>query len=241
MTIGYDISATSAESLQSDMTDRIIRAPDRTFERLQPRGAGYTAMALGWILSVVVSVSLVIFLASPPGIAVPGNPFTRFVEPATSEISAAVKTGRVGEGATNAIGEASRQYETERALLPLRQALEKPEPAISRINALIALGAILRDYAAKTKTYPSSQMKLVSAAAALAVLKDAEFERNVPTNIINEMQYVSDGRSYKVIVLGSGDCAVVRALRPAMIDPKRSAGDLDCIAYGIWTPAGRDF
>jgi len=233
MTMGYDISATSAESQQSDMTDRIIRPPDRMFERPQPRGVGRAAMALGWILSVVVSVNLVMFLASPLGIAVPGNPLARWVERTTPKASVALKTGRTGE--------APGWSETERALLPLRQALGKPEPAISRINALIALGAILRDYAAKTKTYPSSQMKLVSATAALGVLKDAEFERNVPTNIINEMQYVSDGRSYKVIVLESGDCAVVRALRPAMIDPKRSAGDLDCIAYGIWTPAGRDF
>ncbi|MER8825911.1 hypothetical protein NKH73_03105 [Mesorhizobium sp. M0938] len=223
------------------MTDRIIQAPGRTFDRLRPRGVGYAGMVLGWVLSVVVSVSLVLFLASPQGVAVPGNPFARLAEPAAPKFSVAMKTSRTGEGGTKTNGEAQGSPETERALAPLRQALEKPQPAIARINALIALGAILRDYAAKTKTYPSSQMKLVPAAGALAVLKDAEFERNVPTSIINEMQYVSDGRSYKVIVLGSGDCAVVHALRPAMIDPKRSAGDLDCIAYGIWTPAGREF
>lgn len=201
---------------------------------IRRRGPGYAATLANWALSVAASVGMVLFLASPQGMAVPGNPFARMGEQAASKFAVAMKTSRPGE-------QPRGSAETERALDPLRQALGTPQPAIARINALVALGAILQNYAVKTKTYPSSQMKLVPAAGALAILKDGEFEKNVPISIINEMQYVSDGRSYKVIVLGSGDCAVVRALRPSMVDPKRSAGDLDCIAYGTWTPAGREF
>ncbi|KQZ15244.1 hypothetical protein ASD27_15160 [Mesorhizobium sp. Root1471] len=223
--------------MTQDMTHRY----DGAAVRSHARGPGYAAALAGWIVSVAVSVGLVLFLASPQGMDLPGNPFSRLTEPAGPKFAVAMKTVRPGEGGLKTGDQARASSETERALDPLRQALGTPKPAIARINALIALGNILRDYAARTKTYPSSQMKLVPAANALAILKNGEFEKNVPTSIINEMQYVSDGRSYKVIVLGSGDCAVVRALRPSMVDPKRSAGDLDCIAYGTWTPAGREF
>ena len=216
--------------------DRIDGHGSAAGRHARSRGPGYAASVAGWIVSVAVSVGLILFLASPQGSIVPGNPFARMAEPAIPKFAVAMKTSRPGEG-----GDPRGSSETERALDPLRQALGAPQPSIARINALIALGTILKNYAARTSTYPSSQMKLVPAAGALAILKDAEFEKNVPASIINEMQYVSDGRSYKVIVLGSGDCAVVRALRPSMVDPKRSAGDLDCIAYGTWTPAGREF
>lgn len=224
------------------MTQDMIHRYDGAAVRSRHAGGpGYGAALAGWIVSVAVSVGLVLFLASPQGMAVPGNPFARLAEPAAPKFTVAMKTARPGEGGSKTGDQARASSETERALDPLRQALGAPQPAIARINALIALGNILRDYAARTRTYPNSQMKLVPAAGALAILKNEEFEKNVPTSIVNEMQYVSDGRSYKVIVLGSGDCAVVRALRPAMVDPKRSSGELDCIAYGSWTPAGREF
>ena len=47
--------------------------------------------------------------------------------------------------------------------------------------------------------------------------------------------YRSDGTDYKVIAQRTGDCSVVRATDPDLIDPKRDYGPGDCIAYGYWT------
>ena len=128
----------------------------------------------------------------------------------------------------------------ERALLPLRSALTNSGPSVDRVNALFAFNVLLSNYGAKHKNYPNSEGRLVPAGNALDVLGDPEYRKHVPQNIIAQIQYVSNGSSYKVIITGSGDCAVVRALRPAMVDPKRSSG-LDCIAYGYWSPLGANF
>ena len=47
--------------------------------------------------------------------------------------------------------------------------------------------------------------------------------------------YRSDGEDYKLIAQRTGDCSVVRDQQPELIDPKRTYGPGDCIAYGYWT------
>lgn len=195
---------------------------------------------LNCLLATVASIAVLLFLVSEQGRKIPANPLARLLDRETS-YSIATRTDRLSSGQPTASAEARGSPDVERALAPLREAMAKPGPSIDRINALIALNAILGSYAAKNRFYPDSKMEFVSAAKALAILNDPEFAKNVPASIIDEIQYVSDGKSYKLIIVGSGDCAVVRSLRPAMVDPKRSAGDLDCIAYGVWTPQGRDF
>ncbi len=129
----------------------------------------------------------------------------------------------------------------EQSLQPLRNALQNPSGTVQRINALFAFNAILAEYGSRNGIYPNSQGQLVSAAKALEVIGNADYRKNVPVSIMNQMQYVSNGKSFKVIVVGAGDCAVVRALRPALVDPKRSSGPLDCVAYGYWSPAGANY
>ena len=48
--------------------------------------------------------------------------------------------------------------------------------------------------------------------------------------------YHGDGADYKIIVHGSGDCALARKNHPDMVDPAR-----DCWAYGYWTPAAANW
>jgi hypothetical protein len=136
---------------------------------------------------------------------------------------------------------ASVAPDVETSLQPLRQALQNPAATVQRMNSLFAFNAILAEYGRKTGAYPNSQDRLVSARKAMDIVQDAEFFRNVPAGLIDQMQYVSNGKSYKVIIVGAGDCAVVRVLRPAMVDPKRSSGPLDCVAYGYWSPLGAGY
>lgn len=48
--------------------------------------------------------------------------------------------------------------------------------------------------------------------------------------------YHGDGTDYKIIVHGSGDCALARKAHPDMVDPAR-----DCWAYGFWTPGAANW
>ena len=43
--------------------------------------------------------------------------------------------------------------------------------------------------------------------------------------------YRSDGRDYKLLAHGGGDCDMARKNNPGLVDPAR-----DCWAYGYWTP-----
>lgn len=56
-----------------------------------------------------------------------------------------------------------------------------------------------------------------------------------------KLLYKSNGTDYKIIISNNGDCFIVRAIAPKMIDPTRSMGPIDCDAYGVWSPDGKDF
>lgn len=112
---------------------------------------------------------------------------------------------------------------------------------IARINALYAFNSLLAQKAKSGGVYPVSGGRYVPAKAALRLLDSKEFVANVPADALEGLKYYSDGKSFKVIALGTGDCAVVRALRPNLVDPSRSAGAVDCIAYGFWTPNGAEY
>lgn len=53
--------------------------------------------------------------------------------------------------------------------------------------------------------------------------------------------YRSDGRDYKLVAYRSGDCFMARILDPPLVDPVRSAGSVDCIYHGYWTPGGAEW
>lgn len=131
--------------------------------------------------------------------------------------------------------------ELAQKLKPLIAALNNPKPTIQRINTLMGVAQRLTDYSKAKGLYPDSGGKLVELAKALPILKAAGIDVALEASSIANLKYISDSKSYKLIAVGTGDCAIARTLKPDMVDPKRSAGPLDCLAYGIWTPQGVDF
>jgi hypothetical protein len=191
------------------------------------------------LASVALSIGAISFLAGPGAAALPYNPLGELRRLAAQQpFSVAVKSGRVNQAAA-AMGTVSPQEQG--ALDAFGAALREQGPTVRRINALIAFNSLLAQKAKSDGVYPNSGGKLVPAASALSLLDSAEFEKNVPRETLDKMRYISDGKSYKLVAIGTGDCAIVRVLRPAMIDPERSAGSLDCIAYGFWTPKGESY
>lgn len=51
----------------------------------------------------------------------------------------------------------------------------------------------------------------------------------------DRLLYRGSSTDFKLIMHNTGDCFVVRLDKPALVDPVRSAGEVDCYAYGFWT------
>jgi len=184
------------------------------------------------LISTLFAVLVILVLASDLGQGIPYNPL-------------AVLRSNAGAGANAAPEPASPKpdpnAEIEKALMPIRNAILHHSKTVDRINALISFNTIIGEYAKKVGGYPNSEGKVVSIRTVLTVLNASEFSAHVAPDIIDEMNYISDGVSYKAVNIGSGDCAVIRLIQPSMVDPKRSAAPLDCLAYGFWSPKGEAF
>ena len=200
----------------------------------EPAGVSLLTLIFACGLSIVISVAAVLLVGRATLVGAP-------VAPNSVSSPASPAAPAVAEAAPTRLPQLTSGSDIEQALQPLKAALQQPSVTIQRINALIAFNTILKVFSSQQGSYPDSEGRIVAAQDALKLLNDSEFEKNVAADIVKDMRYVSDGRSFKVLMLGTGDCAVARILRPAMVDPKRAAGDLDCIAYGIWSPLGKDY
>jgi hypothetical protein len=93
---------------------------------------------------------------------------------------------------------------------------------------------VLTHYQNKSSYPLSAQMQAVSVALG------SEFTDQAGGKYGGSYLYWSEtGRDYKLIAIGTGDCAIARELRPEMADPTRSWGPFDCNAYGYWTAGGK--
>lgn len=200
------------------------------------RVLAYGKLAALFLAAVLVAATLVLLLVGHPVFAPVRQAFGLSPEPAAVAIPVAK-----AEPTTSAKPPVEESAEIQRALAPLRDALEDPGQSILRINALIKVAQALDKFASVGGGYPNTEAKMVAIASVQDVFRRREIEAAVPETAARQMRYISDGKSYKLIVTAAGDCAVVRALRPAMVDPRRAFGKLDCLAYGFWTPAGRDY
>ena len=149
-----------------------------------------------------------------------------------------------GDGAAANLIEAPAPPEIEPSL-PTSPEQQAAANAVVNLEALAAY----RDHAEQFKidhgSYPATKRSFRSALgafedAAEAVAEDgAEVNLNLPEGTMmrqpGRIVYRSDGTDYKVIAQRTGDCSVVRATDPDLIDPKRDYGPGDCIAYGYWT------
>jgi hypothetical protein len=93
---------------------------------------------------------------------------------------------------------------------------------------------ILTEYQEKSVYPVSATMQPVSVALS------KQFKDAAPGKLSGNYTYWSEtGKDYKLIVTFTGDCFIARERRPEMVDPSRSWGPADCIAYGYWTPGAK--
>lgn len=90
-------------------------------------------------------------------------------------------------------------------------------------------------------SYPSATDAFLDARTTFGEMATRDVAFPVPRAVLDDtIRYVSNGRSYKFILYGTGDCYLAGRLAPETVDPARSFGDVDCYAYGAWTPAFED-
>lgn len=90
-------------------------------------------------------------------------------------------------------------------------------------------------------SYPSASDTFLDAGTTFSEMAASDVAFPVPRAVLGDtIRYVSNGRSYKFILYGTGDCYVAARFAPETVDPARSFGDVDCYAYGAWTSAFRD-
>ncbi len=194
------------------------------------------------IVNIFVSVAMsvgVFFLFSSSF----GAPMIQDLLSKTRHSGSGEHVEKAGAG-TPAMGESQDSPlspEIRNKIEPLLLSLEKPAPTIQRLNVLIGMAQRLSEYSKAKGAFPETGGKLMDFVSAVPNIKAAGVKIALPDNAFANIKYISDGKSYKIIAVGTGDCAVVRAIQTTMVDPKRSAGPLDCIAYGVWTPRGVEF
>lgn len=94
----------------------------------------------------------------------------------------------------------------------------------------------LNAYASANKVYPVAE-NLVAAGSVFQVIRSRGITLDIPdADAIKHMRYQSDGRSYKFLFIGSGECHKARLYWPESVDMRRAFGKVDCVAYGVWTP-----
>lgn len=94
----------------------------------------------------------------------------------------------------------------------------------------------LAAYVQVSKVHPLAE-EFTAAKSVFQAIRSRGITLNLPADLSFEtLRYRSDGRSYKLVFVGSGDCHRARVYWPEAIDTKRAFGPVDCLAYGVWTP-----
>lgn len=105
----------------------------------------------------------------------------------------------------------------------------------ANIKALVQMRAYLSGQLSSTGSYPiSPSMQLVSAG-----LGKQFGDAGVGLFGGVYLYWSDNGKEYKLLANGTADCFVARRLAPDMVDPARSWGPVDCLAYGFWTPGAK--
>ena len=145
--------------------------------------------------------------------------------------------------------EISATEAVEPAPPPEPEVLSAEQQAMTNADINVAALIAYRDYAEQFKretgSFPLTKRNFRSAVgafedAAEEILADGEranlgLPEGAEMNSLGAIVYRSDGNDYKLIAQRTGDCSIVRKSNPGLIDPKRTYGPGDCVAYGYWT------
>lgn len=120
---------------------------------------------------------------------------------------------------------------------------DEPDPVLAeQVRTIRLIQLSLNKYAETASAYPSTDGKFAQVQELIKHLESKGFTEIVSSDApIEKISYISDGKSFKLIAAGTGDCHLARRNFPNMIDPKRSFGEVDCYAYGAWTPSAKDW
>ena len=135
--------------------------------------------------------------------------------------------------------------------LPLSAEQQAVANADINLAALAAYRTYAEEFRSRNGKFPSTKRSFRSAIGAFEEAEqelageDEKIKLDLPEGTKfaqpGRIVYRSDGKDYKLIAQRTGDCSVVRAKDPGLIDPKRDYGPGDCIAYGYWTNGAEDW
>ncbi len=109
--------------------------------------------------------------------------------------------------------------------------------AASEANVALvrSLRAALDEHRRSAGGYPATGDTWTSFAAtaeAVPALKALLAQASGPKE---RLLYRGSASDFKLIVHQTGDCFIIKLDQPDLVDPVRSAGQVDCYAYGFWT------
>ena len=110
-----------------------------------------------------------------------------------------------------------------------------------RFATIAVIQKTLQAHADRVKRYPATGGSFVTAPRLLKTMQTQGTKLpKLDLKAAQALRYKSDGKSFKLAYLATGDCYQVMKVAPDRVDPKRSFGG-DCYSYGRWTPGGADF
>ena len=104
-------------------------------------------------------------------------------------------------------------------------------------TTIAAITRALEARQSRDGSFPESENRQWMPWPAMKAREGAALARtpSFPANGQGGFLYRSDGKDYKLVALSTKDCFVAQIEAPGMVDPARSAGTTDCIAYGTWS------
>lgn len=128
---------------------------------------------------------------------------------------------------------------------PLSAEQQAATNAKINLDALNAYHAYALAFKEDTGSFPATKRNFRLAIGAFEDAAEAQLEDGTRVQLdlplgtemtrAGGIVYRSDGTDFKLIAQRTGDCSVIKATNPELIDPKRQYGPGDCIAYGYWT------
>ncbi|EFL89469.1 hypothetical protein [Ahrensia sp. R2A130] len=132
---------------------------------------------------------------------------------------------------------------TANAETPSTPVLTTNERAVlqKRFATIATIQNTLKTHAERVKRYPATGGNFVAAPRLLKTLQtQGTALPELDLKVAQDLRYKSDGKSFKLTYLATGDCHQVMKVAPDRVDPKRRFGG-DCYSYGRWTPGGKNF
>lgn len=148
-------------------------------------------------------------------------------------LAAGIVIGFLGSGMFGGKSTSASMPETPGAL---QQAFETQKPVFDRNVALIRqIETALNRHRESTGSYPQGDAFEYMTSG--KVQWPSEIGTIIAENraLAGKLLYRGQGGNFKLLAYLTGDCFVASVVSPAMVDPWRRFGPVDCTHFGVWT------